>query len=102
MRDVTPSRCGSAEFLREHLRSVVAFYHPACLDPDGGFFEIGGDGRPDPGAARTLVGTARMVVNHAIAYLHSRHSDHLDAVRHGLRFLREVHRDPGSGGYCWT
>jgi len=28
--------------------------------------------------------------------------DYLDAAAHGLRFLREVHRDGASGGYAWT
>jgi mannose/cellobiose epimerase-like protein (N-acyl-D-glucosamine 2-epimerase family) len=92
---------GSATFLREHLRGVIAFYHPACLDPRGGFLEIDPQGRPASAGTRTLVGTARMIVNHAIAQLHSQDSQHLEAVMHGLRFLREAHRDPHDGGYAW-
>jgi mannose/cellobiose epimerase-like protein (N-acyl-D-glucosamine 2-epimerase family) len=28
--------------------------------------------------------------------------EYLDAARHGLRYLRDVHRDPRNGGYAWT
>ena len=29
-------------------------------------------------------------------------TEYLAALHHGLRYLREVHRDAGSGGYAWT
>jgi mannose/cellobiose epimerase-like protein (N-acyl-D-glucosamine 2-epimerase family) len=29
-------------------------------------------------------------------------AQYLDAVRHGLAYLRDVHRNPSTGGYAWT
>src|SRR5690606_41387972 len=30
----------SREFLLGHVRDTMAFYHPRCIDPDGGFFQF--------------------------------------------------------------
>jgi mannose/cellobiose epimerase-like protein (N-acyl-D-glucosamine 2-epimerase family) len=92
---------GSSAFLRAHLHSVLDHYQALCVDPRGGFFEVDGEGSPDAKRVRSLVGTARMIVNLAIGYLHTGDERRRGALRHGLRFLREVHRDPQSGGYAW-
>ena len=93
----------SPEFLREHVAATMAFYHPRCIDPAGGFFHyFKDDGAVYDRRNRHLVSSTRFVFNYAMAYREFRDPDYLDAVRHGLRYLREAHRDPAGGGYAWT
>jgi mannose/cellobiose epimerase-like protein (N-acyl-D-glucosamine 2-epimerase family) len=93
----------SPEFLENHVRSTMAFYHPHCIDPDGGFFHyFRDDGTIYDSAHRHLVSSTRFVFNYAMAACAFDEPAYLDAVRHGLAYLREVHRDPATGGYAWT
>ena len=93
----------SPEFLREHIAHTMAFYHPRCIDPTGGFFHyFKDDGRVYDASHRHLVSSTRFVFNYAMAYREFRDPEYLEAVQHGIRYLREVHRDPQSGGYAWT
>jgi len=99
----------SEAFLREHIRRTMAFYHPRCIDPAGGFFHyFKDDGRVYDASHRHLVSSTRFVFNYATAALEfgaedpALHRTYLDAVEHGLAFLRERHLDPVSGGYFWT
>jgi mannose/cellobiose epimerase-like protein (N-acyl-D-glucosamine 2-epimerase family) len=96
----------SREFLREHLLSIMAFYDGRCTDPSGGFYHFyKDDGRVYDSTTRHLVSSARFVYNHAAAACrfpdHPRGAAWRAAAEHGLRFLRDVHRDPASGGYAW-
>lgn len=92
----------SSQFLREHVLHTMAFYEGRCLDPSGGFFHFfKDDGTVYDRTTRHLVSSTRFVFNHAMAYRHFGRPEWLDATRHGLRFLREKHRDPRSGGYAW-
>lgn len=98
----------SAAFLRSHIAQTMAFYHPHAIDPAGGFFHyFKDDGTIYDRSHRHLVSSTRFVVNYALAALEFGsdavpHAEYLDAARHGLSYLREVHRDPYSGGYAWT
>ena len=93
----------SPEFLREHVAATMAFYHPRCIDHQGGFFHyFKDDGRIYDRSHRHLVSSTRFVFDYAMAYREFRDPEYLDAVHHGLRYLRDTHRDPGSGGYAWT
>jgi mannose/cellobiose epimerase-like protein (N-acyl-D-glucosamine 2-epimerase family) len=89
-------------FLRAHIAWMIDFYHPRCVDPRGGYFHyywVDGSFR-DPDK-RALVSSARMVVSYCMA-ARTRRTDAYDpAIRHGLRFLRDVHRDRERGGYAW-
>lgn len=92
----------SPQFLRAHILHTMAFYEGRCLDPSGGFFHFfKDDGAVYDRSTRHLVSSTRFVFNHAMAYRHFGRPEWLDATRHGLRFLREKHRDPRSGGYAW-
>ncbi|HSX63460.1 MAG TPA: AGE family epimerase/isomerase, partial [Pseudoxanthomonas sp.] len=99
----------SEAFLRDHIRSTMAFYHPRCIDPAGGFFHyFKDDGRVYDASHRHLVSSTRFVFNYATAAREFgdenpalRH-EYLQAVKHGLAYLRERHLDPQSGGYFWT
>ncbi|MFT4257065.1 MAG: AGE family epimerase/isomerase [Pseudoxanthomonas sp.] len=99
----------SEAFLREHIRRTMAFYHPRCIDPAGGFFHyFKDDGTVYDAAHRHLVSSTRFVFNYATAANEfgsenaALHDEYLKAARHGLKFLREKHRDAQSGGYFWT
>jgi mannose/cellobiose epimerase-like protein (N-acyl-D-glucosamine 2-epimerase family) len=93
----------SPEFLRAHIRSTMAFYHPRSIDPAGGFFHyFKDDGTIYDRRHRHLVSSTRFVAQYAWAAREFGDIDYLDAVRHGLAYLRDVHRDPASGGYAWT
>jgi mannose/cellobiose epimerase-like protein (N-acyl-D-glucosamine 2-epimerase family) len=93
----------SESFLREHIAKTMAFYHPRAIDPAGGFFQyFKDDGTIYDRSHRHLVSSTRFVFNYALAAMEFEDSDYLDAARHGLRYLREVHRDPATGGYAWT
>ena len=93
----------SPEFLRSHIARTMAFYHPHALDPAGGFFHyFRDDGSVYDASHRHLVSSTRFVFNHAMAARLFGMPCDVEAARHGLRYLREVHRDSASGGYAWT
>ena len=105
MSDTTPPfpDFHSPEFLRGHIAQTMAFYHPRAIDPAGGFFQyFKDDGTIYDRSHRHLVSSTRFVFNYAMAWLEFDNPDYLDAARHGLRYLREVHRNPANGGYHWT
>ncbi|MCB1714966.1 MAG: AGE family epimerase/isomerase [Candidatus Competibacteraceae bacterium] len=92
----------SADFLKEHIRSIMAFYHPRCVDPAGGFFQnFRDDGSIYDADTRHLVSSTRFVFNYAKAARFFNEPEYLDLARHGVRFLREQHRNPQTGGYAW-
>ena len=93
----------SREFLLGHIRHTMAFYHPRCLDPQGGFFHyFRDDGSVYDARSRHLVSSTRFVFTYAMAWRQFGQREYLDAVRHGIDYLRRVHRDPVTGGYAWT
>jgi len=92
----------SPEFLRGHIRHTMAFYHPRCIDPAGGFFHyFKDDGSVYDRRRRHLVSSTRFVFNYAMAYREFGDAEYFVALEHGLRFLREAHRQT-NGGYAWT
>lgn len=93
----------SADFLRTHISDTMAFYHPRCIDSAGGFFHyFRDDGSIYNATHRHLVSSTRFVFNYAMAYLQFGTAEYLDAVHHGLSYVRDVHRNPATGGYAWT
>jgi mannose/cellobiose epimerase-like protein (N-acyl-D-glucosamine 2-epimerase family) len=93
----------SVDFLRSHIAHTMAFYHPRAIAPAGGFFHyFRDDGTVYDRSHRHLVSSTRFVFNYAMAAREFGLAEYLDAARHGLRYLREVHRNPATGGYAWT
>ncbi|MFZ6849301.1 AGE family epimerase/isomerase [Undibacterium sp. RuRC25W] len=92
----------SADTLLEHIATTMRFYHPRCIDPSGGFYHyFKDDGTVYNHHHRHLVSSTRFVFNYAMAYRQFNDPAYLEQVRHGVRFLREIHRDPITGGYAW-
>src|SRR5262249_7702130 len=92
-----------ADTLLAHIRDTMAFYDPVALDPDGGFFHSSrDDGSVYDASPRHLVSSTRFVFNYAMAAVEFGRDDYRERARHGLRYLREAHRDPHTGGYAWT
>jgi mannose/cellobiose epimerase-like protein (N-acyl-D-glucosamine 2-epimerase family) len=86
---------------RAELQKLMSFYFPQCLDPSGGFFDCfsqGGDILVN--SRRHLVSCARMTINHARVAALTHQPALLQGVHHGLRHLRQAHRD-SDGGYAW-
>ncbi len=87
--------------LREHIAHTMQFYFPRAVDPSGGFYHfLLDDGQIYDAQTRHLVSSTRFIFTFAMAYRHFHNEEYLAQVRHGLRFLREVHREP-NGGYSW-
>jgi mannose/cellobiose epimerase-like protein (N-acyl-D-glucosamine 2-epimerase family) len=92
----------SPAMLLAHIADTMKFYHPQAVDPSGGFYQYyKDDGSIYDKTTRHLVSSTRFVFNYAMAYRQFGGDDYLAAVRHGVAFLRDAHRDPATGGYAW-
>ena len=92
----------SPDFLQQHIQSILAFYEPRVIAPDGGFYQCFMDDGTvyDPGM-RHLVSSTRFVFNYATAYrVHGSEQHRLWAIR-GLDYLQSMHRQP-TGHYAWV
>ncbi len=93
----------SPDFLKLHIQGTMAFYHPHCLDPAGGCFHYyKDDGTIYDRVHRHLVSSARFVFDYAMYARHFGGAEYLDGARHCVRYLRDAHRNPATGGYAWT
>ncbi|KRA17351.1 AGE family epimerase/isomerase [Lysobacter sp. Root604] len=103
LHDGTPPDFRDPAFLRAHIADTMAFYHPRAIDPAGGFFHyFRDDGSVYDRSHRHLVSSTRFVFNYAMAAREFDLDEYREAARHGLRYLRQAHRDPVGGGYAWT
>jgi len=88
--------------LTRHVADTMAFYYPRCVDPSGGFYHyFRDDGSIYDRRSRHLVSSTRFVFVFAGAWRQFQDPDYARMVRHGVDFLRRVHRNPESGGYAW-
>lgn len=93
----------SPEFLRAHIAQTMAFYHPRCIDPAGGFFHcFKDDGSVHDASHRHLLGSTRLVCNYAMASREFGNEAYREAMLHGLHYVRHAHLDTETGGYAWT
>lgn len=96
------SRLHSRGFFATELARLMAFYHPRSIDRAGGYFQFFDTaGAPHRPGSKHLVSSARIVINYAVAFQHLGEPAYQNAIRHGLQFLRDRHRNPDSGGYAW-
>ena len=90
------------EFLRNHIKDIISFYHPTCIDDEfGGYInQLRDDGSVYDRMTKHLVGTCRFVYNYSLASITLDEPAYKKAANHGLRFLQETHRQP-DGGFAW-
>jgi mannose/cellobiose epimerase-like protein (N-acyl-D-glucosamine 2-epimerase family) len=87
--------------LLAHVRSVLDFYDPRCIDPSGGCYQFfKDDGRVYDARRRHLVSSTRYVYLWAMASRQLGDPQYLNHARHALEFLHERHRQP-AGNYLW-
>ncbi|MGK5074795.1 AGE family epimerase/isomerase [Janthinobacterium sp. ZB1P44] len=92
----------SRAMLEAHIQHTMHFYHPRAIDASGGFYHFFlDDGTVYDAATRHLVSSTRFIFNYAMAYRHFGGDAYQAALRHGVAFLRDAHRDPATGGYAW-
>lgn len=89
-------------FLIDHVRRTLDFYKNS-VDPNGGFYQFyKDDGTVYDPHTRHLVSSTRFVYNYAMAYLHFADEEYRNRTRHGVDYVRQVHRNPETGGYAWV
>jgi mannose/cellobiose epimerase-like protein (N-acyl-D-glucosamine 2-epimerase family) len=89
--------------LLQHIRHTRQFYDLRCVDPSGGFYHFyKDDGTAYDTRTRHLVSSTRFVFNFAMAARQFGEAADRARLLHGLRFLRDAHRNPATGGYAWT
>ena len=102
MNSATHPDFRSRNMLEQHILHTMRFYHPRALDASGGFYHFFlDDGTIYDAHTRHLVSSTRFIFNYAMAYRQFGDDDYQAALRHGVAFLRDVHRDPDTGGYAW-
>lgn len=93
----------SVDVLRAHVAHTMAFYEPRAFDPAGGFYHYFlDDGTIYDASHRHLVSSTRFVFTYSMAAIEFGRDDYRERAHHGLRYLREAHRNPDTGGYAWT
>ena len=93
----------SRDFLLAHIQHTMRFYHPRAIDPRGGLYHFfKEDGTVYDHVTRHLVSSTRFVYTYSMAYRHFGNPEHLEGVKHGVDFLRRVHRNATTGGYAWV
>jgi mannose/cellobiose epimerase-like protein (N-acyl-D-glucosamine 2-epimerase family) len=90
------------KFLQDHIKEIISFYHPRCIDKDfGGYIhQFRDDGSIDDRMTKHLVGTCRFIYIYSISFITLKKPEYQEAAEQGLKFLREVHQQP-DGGFAW-
>ena len=88
-----------AAFLRDHIRSIISFYDPVCIDREyGGYInQLRDDGTVFDRMTKHLVGTCRFIYNYSIASLVLDEPKYKERAEHGLTFLIDSHRQADGG-----
>jgi mannose/cellobiose epimerase-like protein (N-acyl-D-glucosamine 2-epimerase family) len=92
------------EWLSDRLGRILEFYYPEAIDDDRGGYIAQFDeetGEIYDADSKHLVATCRYVVNFCVGARYDPAGPWLDAAAHGVRFLRNAHYDPETGGYHW-
>ncbi len=91
------------DFLRDHIRNIISFYHPTCIDEEyGGYInQMRDEGSIFDRMTKHLVGTCRFTYCYSMASLVLDEPAYRDAAAHGLRCLQDMHRQPDRG-FAWV
>ena len=103
MNEINNPNFKDKEFLIGHIKSIMGFYHPHCIDNEtGGFFQhFKDDGSIYDLDTRHLVSSTRFIFNYSMAAMQFNHVEYIDAAKHGIDYLREHHLNKDTGGYAW-
>ena len=103
MNEINNPNFKDKEFLIGHIKSIMGFYHPHCIDNEtGGFFQhFKDDGSIYDFDTRHLVSSTRFIFNYSMAAMQFNHVEYIDAAKHGIDYLREHHLNKDTGGYAW-
>lgn len=92
----------SSTFLMAHIRDIMGFYDPICMDPAGGFYHCYmNNGEIYDKETRTLVASCRFVINYCHMYSLFGQEHYRERIIHGLHFLTQHHKHPNNQGYTW-
>ena len=103
MNEINNPNFKDKEFLIGHIKSIMGFYHPHCIDNEtGGFFQhFKDDGSIYDLDTRHLVSSTRFIFNYSMAAMQFNKVEYIDAAKHGIDYLREHHLNKDTGGYAW-
>jgi mannose/cellobiose epimerase-like protein (N-acyl-D-glucosamine 2-epimerase family) len=94
----------SPDWLHQHIRDVLSFYYPSCVDIHYGGYAAQideQDGHVYDTRTRHLVATARAVHNFSVGLILNGPTWCYTAAEHGLAFLESAHWDDTNEGYHW-
>ena len=103
MNEITNPNFKDKEFLIGHIKSIMGFYHPHCIDNEtGGFFQhFKDDGSIYDFKTRHLVSSTRFIFNYSMALIQFNKDEYAEAINHGIEYLRSFHLNHKTGGYAW-
>ena len=89
-------------FLKDHINSIIKFYHPICIDSErGGYInQLNDDGEIYDRDTKHLVGTCRFIYNYAVVALLFKEKEYIESCNHGINYLLNYHRQPNRG-FAW-
>lgn len=92
----------SKSFLQNHIQSILEFYLPTLIDPNGGYHQnFYDDGSIFEPGRKHLVSSCRMVINLCLAQRIRGDQKYESLWRSGLDFVRKVHKKQDEPGYHW-
>lgn len=94
----------SPQWIRQHIRDILSYYHPDCIDRHFGGYVAQldeQDGHVYDARTKHLVATARAVHNFSVGRLVDGPVWCRAAAEHGLTFLQSGHWDESHMGYDW-
>ena len=104
MNEINNPNFKDKKFLIGHIKSIMGFYHPHCIDNEtGGFFQhFKDDGSIYDFDTRHLVSSTRFIFNYSMAAMQFNNVEYIDTAKHGIDYLRKHHLNKDTGGYAWT
>lgn len=88
------------QWLSTQAQDLLTFFK-ASLNPAGGFYVLGYDGRPLSQTTQELHTTTRLVHSYALGHLAGATACE-DLIDQGMAYLWNTHRDQTYGGYLWA
>jgi mannose/cellobiose epimerase-like protein (N-acyl-D-glucosamine 2-epimerase family) len=102
-KEPVPDNFFSKEFLTQHIKDIISFYEPRCVDSSGGFFQsFYVDGTKFDPDFRQIVSSARMIINFMLAGKLLGRQELIDIGSHGLEYLEKNHYVSEREAYAFT